>query len=76
MLDERFAAIWNDLLGEAVLVLGMLGLIIYSFPYLGLLFIPFMLAVVSQRNVLYDAADHPVSYDMLLSQNVKRGQKD
>jgi hypothetical protein len=47
MLDERFAPIWDGLLNQAALVLGMLGLIIYSFPYLGLLFIPFVVASVS-----------------------------
>jgi hypothetical protein len=47
MLDERFAIMWGEVISNIALVLGMLGLVIYSFPYLGLLFIPFIITAVS-----------------------------
>ena len=40
MLDDRLALIWNQLLQNALSVVGTFALVIYAFPYLGLMFIP------------------------------------
>ncbi|CAD6567059.1 MAG: hypothetical protein TREMPRED_003289 [Tremellales sp. Tagirdzhanova-0007] len=40
MLDDRLAQVWNQLLSNALSVVGTFALVMYSFPYLGLVFIP------------------------------------
>ncbi|KAK4686687.1 hypothetical protein P7C73_g3435, partial [Tremellales sp. Uapishka_1] len=41
MLDDRLAQVWNQLFSNGLSVVGTFALVIYSFPYLGLAFIPF-----------------------------------
>ncbi|ORY22828.1 ABC transporter type 1, transmembrane domain-containing protein [Naematelia encephala] len=40
MLDDRLAMVYNNLLTNALSVVGTFALVVYSFPYLGLIFIP------------------------------------
>ncbi|WWD04245.1 hypothetical protein V865_002313 [Kwoniella europaea PYCC6329] len=40
ILDDRFSLIWYQLLSNTLIILGTMGLIIYTYPWLGLMFIP------------------------------------
>ena len=40
MLDDRLAQMWNQLLTNALSVVGTFGLVVYSFPWLALVFPP------------------------------------
>ncbi|WRT69592.1 uncharacterized protein IL334_006581 [Kwoniella shivajii] len=40
ILDDRFTSIWYQLLSNTLIILGTMGLIIYTYPWLGLMFIP------------------------------------
>lgn len=40
MLDDRLSFVWNQLLQNALDVVGTFALVVYTFPYLGLIFIP------------------------------------
>jgi ABC-type multidrug transport system fused ATPase/permease subunit len=40
MLDDRLSMIWNNFMTNGLSVVGTFALVVYSFPYLGLVFIP------------------------------------
>ena len=61
MLDDRLSQVWNQLLTNALSVVGTFALVIYSFPWLGLMFIPLCF-------LYYIAA----SYYRMSSREVKR----
>nr|XP_018260210.1 uncharacterized protein I303_07127 [Kwoniella dejecticola CBS 10117]OBR82368.1 hypothetical protein I303_07127 [Kwoniella dejecticola CBS 10117] len=40
ILDDRFTMIWYQLLSNTLIIVGTMGLIIYTYPWLGFMFIP------------------------------------
>jgi ATP-binding cassette subfamily C (CFTR/MRP) protein 1 len=43
MLDDRLSFVWNQLLQNALDVVGTFSLVVYTFPYLGLIFVPLVI---------------------------------
>lgn len=84
MLDDRLSFVWNQLLGyvmgdaqetltplsNALSVVGVFALVVYTYPYLGLIFIPLAISYVSRRLDPLTA----VRERILLSQDVKGDQ--
>jgi hypothetical protein len=52
MLDDRVAIWWCQFLSDCLAVVGTFGLVVYTYPYLGLAFIPLGLFFV--RRIFLD----------------------